>query len=81
MKRFDECPKGTRVEWNPTNQPNKLYAGCVMAHNRAGDDINTVQGYEENKAGNANSVVDFCRVLVLADHDNKWHAQPIKSLR
>lgn len=81
MKDFDECRVGERVGWTPTKPPRKEYAGLVVAHVRRGQNIYHIPGYDTNKAsGNTQAIVEFDRVLVRAEHDGKWHAQPLKSL-
>jgi hypothetical protein len=69
------------VEWDPSNKIDTTYFGSVMARNPSGMNIYEIPGYEEHRAGRAKEVVSFDRVLVKADHDDKWHAQSLKSLR
>jgi hypothetical protein len=81
MLGFDMCPPGTRVTWTPTNKDGEPYYGSVIAHNRSGEDIYRIPGYAEKRAGNPNRIVNFDRVVVEAEHDEKWHAQDLEGLQ
>jgi hypothetical protein len=80
MMSFDQCPTGTRVAWKPSNKLGESYVGKVVAHNRSGEDIYRLPGYEARRAGKPKAVVSFHRVLVEADHDRRWHAQDLEEL-
>jgi hypothetical protein len=81
MNSFGQCPKGSRVQWEPTNKPGAVYAGEVVAHIPRGQNIYDTRDYEEHKAGRPGATSERDRVLVRADHDGKWHAQDLGSLR
>ncbi len=81
MFSLSQCPKGTRVSWDPTNKPGEVYTGVVVDHNPRGESIYDIPGFDEHRAGQPGPTSKHDRVVVRADHDGKWHAQDLKSLR